>query len=103
MKITKKQDHYLFTENNQEYHLSIEDYNKLGKFLAIEYVKIEMEEKLKSVFNEQTINFEQARNLGFCEFGISDFCKKLDLDIDKTYKISYLAKLLTKNQLDLMF
>jgi len=31
MKITKKSDHYLFTENNQEYHLSIEDYNKLGE------------------------------------------------------------------------
>jgi len=103
MKITKKQDHYLFQKDNQEYHLSIEDYNKLGEFLATEYVKIEMEEKTNAEFNEQTINFQKARNLGFCEFGIKDFCTKLDLDVNKTYKISYLRNLLTENKLDLMF
>jgi len=103
MKIIKKKDHYLFTENNQEYHLSIEDYNKLGKFLATEYVRIEMQEKTNSSFNEKTINFEQARKLGFCEFGIKDFCTKLNLDVNKTYKISYLRNLLTENKLGLMF
>jgi len=33
--------------------------------------------------------------MGFCEYGIKDFCKKLNLDIDMEYKVSDLKSKLT--------
>jgi len=33
--------------------------------------------------------------MGFCEYGIKDFCEKLNLDIDKTYLVSELKERLT--------
>ena len=77
MKITKLKDHYLFENNNNSYHLSIEKYNELGEKNAIIFVENEMKLKNKSVYQNKTINFEEARKLGFCEYGIKDFCEQI--------------------------
>ena len=103
MKITKNKDHYLFKNENGECHLSIEEYKKLGKHKAIEFAKSEINKKLNLKFEGNTINFKQARELGFCEYGIEDFCAKLNLDINKEYELSYIYKLLDESKLDLIF
>jgi hypothetical protein len=97
MKITKNETNYLLKNEKGEYHFSIEEYEKLGEKKAIEIAEKEIEKKLKSNYSNSTINFQQARDLGFCEYGIKDFCNELKLDIDKEYKMDDLNKMLTMN------
>lgn len=95
MKITKNQTNYLLKNDKGEYHLSIEEFEKLGKEKAIELASKEIDKKVNSTYQTKTINFEQARELGFCEYGIKDFCERLNLDINKDYKLEDLNKALT--------
>lgn len=95
MKITKKKDHYLFENKYGSYHLSIPKYNELGKEKAIEFVTEEIRKKGRK-FTGETIDFTIARSLGFCEYGIKDFCRQLNLDVDGVYEIKYLKSILTK-------
>lgn len=95
MEITKNETNYLLKNEKGEYHFSIEEYEKLSEEKAIEIAEKEIEKKLKSNYSNSTINFQQARDLGFCEYGIKDFCNVLNLDIDKEYKIDDLNKMLT--------
>ena len=94
MKAIKKEDHVLFKNEHGEYHMMLSKYNELGD-KAQEYAEKEIEKKTKSVFTGETINFKQARALGFCEYGIEDFCSKLNLGTDGEYKITDLNKRLT--------
>ena len=96
MKITKNQDNYLLSNSKGEYHFSIEDYESMTPEQAVKLATDEIEKKLTSSVGA-TINFSQARGLGFCEYGIKDFCKELNLDIDKTYSIDELNKGITLN------
>lgn len=97
-KVLKRKDHYLIKTDKGEYHLSLEEYKKLGKKKAIELAISEIEKKNKSsTYSNETINFKQARDLGFCEYGIKDFCKRLNLNIDKEYTIGYLLSNLDVN------
>ena len=96
MKVTKlNEDVYLFQNDKGEYHLSVDKYNELGEKKAKEFAKAEIEKKLKSTYQDVDIDFARARELGFCEYGIKDFCNKLGLNQNKTYKISYLKRKLT--------
>jgi hypothetical protein len=93
--IVKNDDHVLFTDaNGAEYHLSNEEFNRLGETRAREYVKEELERK-KATFTGDVISYDKARDLGFCEYGIKDFCNALGLDIKKEYKINDLKSMLT--------
>ena len=98
MEITKNENNYLLKNSKGEYHLSIEDYEKLGEKEAIILAEKEINKKLNANYSNKTINFEKARDLGFCEFGIKDFCKRLDLDIDKTYKLLELKEKLYQSK-----
>ena len=54
MKITKQNDHYLFKNEHGEYHLSLEQYNKLGKDKALEFVTKELD---KIINDDRVQNF----------------------------------------------
>jgi len=96
MKVTKLNENvYLFQNDKGEYHLSVDKYNKLGEKKAKEFAKAEIDKKFKSTYQDVDIDFVRARNLGFCEYGIKDFCNRLGLSQEKIYKISYLKKKLT--------
>jgi hypothetical protein len=95
MQIEKKEDHYLLSNEHGEYHFSIEDYESLGIDAAKEKASSEIKKKSKAQYFNKTINFDQARDLGFCEYGIKDFCKKLELDIDKDHSIKDVSSVLT--------
>ena len=95
MKITKKEDHYLFENEQGSYHLMINKFNELGKEKAVEFVESELRKKGRK-FTGDRINFKIARSLGFCEYGIEDFCERLDLDTEEEYEIHYLKSILTK-------
>lgn len=97
MNIKKEKDHYLFTNSNgQTYHMGLAHYNELGKDEAIKFVESELAKKANNkTYDKPTINFEDARALGFCEYGIKDFCEELNLDIKETYKITDLLHGLT--------
>ena len=94
MNVTKKDDHYLLENAQGSYHFSIEEYTKLGKDKAIEQATKEIYKKSKQ-YLDTDIDFTRARELGFCEYGINDFCEQLKLDSTKTYKLSHLKDLLT--------
>jgi hypothetical protein len=96
MKVTKQKDHYLFKNSNGEYHLSIDKYNELGKEKSIKFAEEEILKKTNSQYSEKTIDFKRARLLGFCKYGIEDFCKRLDLDINKEHSLLDLKNKLTK-------
>lgn len=95
MKIQKNKDHILFTNSDGEYHMSLTQFRELGEEKAKEYANTEIQLKKNSNYNSKTINFEQARKLGFCEYGIKDFCGKLNLDINKNYQVETLLNCLT--------
>lgn len=91
MKVTKKKDYYLLSNEMGEYHLSHDEFEQLGESQAIELATKEIEKKLKlGQYTNNTINFKQARKLGFCKYGINDFCDRLGLDNKKEYTISLL-------------
>ena len=95
MNITINSDNVLFKNELGEYHLSIGEFNKLGHENAITIAESEILKKLESNHSGTTINFDQARELGFCKYGIEDFATKLKLDISKEYSINELNKKLT--------
>ena len=96
MKITKKEDHYLLENEKGSYHLSFDEYNALGKSGAIAKAGADIDKKLKGgQYTGVTIDFNQARELGFCKFGVEDFCEELGLDINSSYYVSSLLKCLT--------
>ena len=95
MDIEKKQDHYLISNDHGSYHISIEEYDSIGKDAALDLAKADIKKKSKAAYFNKSINFDQARELGFCEYGIKDFCSRLELDIDGTYTIKELQELLT--------
>ena len=85
MEITKKEGYYLFTNKEGEYHISYEKYDLIGKEEAIELAEKEIKLKNKANYSNRAINFKQARKLGFCEYGIKDFCEKLELNIEEFF------------------
>ena len=95
MKIIKKEDYILFKNSDGEYHMSIDKYESMENGEAERFALKEIELKKSSSYSSKTITFKQARLLGFCEYGIKDFCKQLELDIDGTYSIDELNKRLT--------
>jgi len=96
VKVVKNSDHVLFSTTNGEYHMTLQEFTERGESNAKEYALAEIEKKSKAgQYSDSTINFTQARKLGFCEYGIEDFCNKLGLNKDKTYKIADLNKALT--------
>jgi hypothetical protein len=91
MNIIESKEFMLFKNDKGEYHLSHELYNELGHDKAVEQATKEIEKKYNLKFYQnKTINFEQARELGFCEYGIKDFAERLDLNIEKEYTIKEL-------------
>jgi hypothetical protein len=90
-----KDDHVLFSNGDQSFHLSISDYEEMGHNKSVAFVLKELGKKKERRHTGKTINFSQARDLGFCEYGIRDFCDRLDLDINQTYDIDFLNKILT--------
>jgi hypothetical protein len=100
LKITKNETNYLLKNDTGEYHFSIEDFEKLGREKAIEIATKEIEKKNNNTYSNSTINFEQARELGFCEYGIKDFCNELNLDISKEYKLEDLNMALTMSVIE---
>ena len=96
MQRTKNKDHVLFKNDLGEYHLSNEEYARLGHDAAEAIALSEIEKKAKTgQFTDAVIDFDKARSLGFCEYGIKDFCSKLNLDIAKQYSIKELLNKLT--------
>lgn len=96
IKINEKEQHVLFTNSKGEYHLSIDEFNKMGEEKAKEFAESEILKKASlDRYQGKTINFEQARGLGFCEYGIEDFCEQLDIDKDATHDMSNLLEILT--------
>ena len=95
MKITKTEQHVLLRNKLGEYHLSHEEFNSLGKDKSIELAEKEINKKDNSSFSGETINFKQASALGFCSYGIKDFAKMLEIDIDGEYTIQELNEKLT--------
>jgi hypothetical protein len=95
MEIFKNQDHVLFKNSLGEYHLSIDEFEKLGEKEAIKLAESEILKKSKAEFNQDRIDFASARDLGFCEYGIRDFCNQLKLDINSSYSITELKEKLT--------
>lgn len=93
--VVKTATNVLIKTENGEYHFSREEYRKLGKQKAIKFAEKEIEKKSKAEYINKTINFNQARELGFCEYGIKDFVSELGLDIDSEYSIDALNKKLT--------
>ena len=96
VKVVKNSDHVLFSTTNGEYHMTLQEFTERGESNAKEYALAEIEKKNKAgQYSDSTINFTQARELGFCEYGIEDFCNRLGLNKDNTYKIADLNKALT--------
>ena len=89
MNVIESKEFMLFKNDKGEYHLSHELYDELGHDKAVEQATKEIEKKYNLKFYQnKTINFEQARELGFCEYGIKDFAERLDLDINESYSIT---------------
>ena len=94
MNIIINKDHLVYKHDLGDYHVSPE--LLLEKGLELEsYILSELKLKQKAAYSNKTIDFKQARLLGFCEYGIKDFCKKLNLDIDQEYTITDLRGMLS--------
>jgi len=86
-------DHIVYSCDLGSYHVTPE--LLLEKGIELEgFILSELKLKQTS-YKYKDIDFTRSRSLGFCEFGIKDFCKQLEIDIDKTYKLSYLKSKLT--------
>jgi hypothetical protein len=95
MQITKTKDYVLLKTSQGEYHLTHAKYKSLGKQAAIKFAENEISKKSKSTYTKKTITFKDARELGFCEYGIKYFCNQLKLDITQEYSLKDLLKGLT--------
>lgn len=87
MKLTIKEEVVVFNNEFGEYHLSLKEFNKLGEEKAIEYATQEIAKKSEGRASlYKTFDFNTCHEkLGFCEYGIKDFCKLTGLDIDGSY------------------
>ena len=95
MNIIIKEDHLIYKNAIGEYHVSPEVFLEKGLDLeAFVIAEIELKASQGS-YKKTTISFEDARNLGFCEHGIKDFCAQLGIDKSKTYNILELQEKLT--------
>jgi len=95
MEVIIKEDHLVYKNAMGEYHISAE--LAVEKGLDLEAFVI-AEIKLKASQNQYvkaTVSFDDARDLGFCEHGISDFCDQLGIDQSKTYNLLELQEKLT--------
>lgn len=91
MKIKKHKTYYLLSNEKGEYHIDIEQFESMGEQAAIELATKEIDKKSqKGQYTKTTIDYKRARLLGFCEYGIKDFCNRLKLDIYSKYKVSEL-------------
>lgn len=96
--INKEKGYALFKNKDGEFHFNLDDYNKIGEKEATRLALKGIKKKINSgSYSNATINFDQAKELGFCEYGIKDFCNRLRLDIDGTYSISDLYEKLDVN------
>lgn len=87
IKVEKKKDYYLLSNELGKYHFSVAEFEELGEQAAKEKAASEITKKNEARFSDTTINFAKARKLGFCEYGIKDFANNLGLDIDKEYSM----------------
>lgn len=96
MKITQQKNYYLLKNDKGEYHIDIAEFDNLGRKKAIELATKEIDKKSQlGQYNKISINYKQARELGFCEYGIKDFAEQIGADIDKDYSIKELYSMLT--------
>lgn len=96
MQVIKKEGYYLLKNDKGEYHLDHSKFDELGEQAALKLATKEIEKKAKlKYYQEVDIDLARARELGFCEYGIKDFCEQLELDVSKTYKINHLLEKLT--------
>ena len=96
MKITKNKDNVIFSNKDGEYHFSVKEYEKLGAEEAIRIACVEIRKKNRlDNYGKKEIDFKSARDLGFCEYGIKDWCSKTKIDVNKTYTIKNLKDKLT--------
>ena len=96
MKIQKREKNVLLTNELGEYHFSHEEFNSLGEQAAISKATEEIKKKATlDRYQDKTITFQQAEELGFCSEGIRDFCEQLDLDLDATHVLSEVLDKLT--------
>lgn len=101
VEIIETKEYVLIKTTDGEYHFSLDEYSRLDKETAIEYALTEISEKNKSgQYTSRTINFEQARSLGFCDYGIKDFIKRIGGNISEEYTILELNKMLTLEALE---
>lgn len=92
---TDKGSHVLFKWGEHSYHMSMDQFNSMSEYEAFEFVKAEINKKEQvDQYRGKTIDFKTARELGFCEYGIKDFCSRLYLDIKQEYKISSILDML---------
>lgn len=100
MKVTKKENVVIFNSSKGEYHLSIEEFNKLGEEKAIEYAESEIEKKAKAEVGNRKITYAICRKFGFCKHGIKEFCKLtgLKVDIDEGKDIDRLSSSFTREE-----
>jgi len=96
VEVIKNKENVLIKTSHGEYHFSKEDYKALGKQKAIKYAESEIEKKnTGGQYSKISINYKQATELGFCQYGIKEFAKMLDLNIEETYTIDDLNRRLT--------
>ncbi len=73
-----------------------ETYHALTPKEAIEGVKTKI--KFHLVFQTEKLNYDYARELGFCHQGITDFCELNGLDIQATYTRQELRNVVLANR-----
>ena len=93
--LEKHEDHYLFKNSDGEYHISLSEYERMGRDKSLDFARAEIQKKKVSSYSDLEIDFKRARALSFCEYGIKDFCENLNLNTSETYKLSDLSNKLT--------
>lgn len=73
-----------------------ETYHALTPKEAIEGVKTKISKHV--ALQEERLNYQYARNLGFCHQGITDFCELNSLDINATYTRQELRNVILKKR-----
>lgn len=71
--------------------------------LDFEFVRAEIDKKnstsvVGNIADDQVFTYEYCRSIGFCEYGIKDFCKKLGIDIDGSFTKKELIKACKENE-----
>lgn len=94
MKLTREENVVIFNNEKGEYHLSIDEFNKLGEAEAIKYAESEIEKKLDAKLSGRKITYDICRKFGFCKYGIKEYCEmvgftQVDIDMDADEDRSY--------------